>query len=279
MDLDREVFPPAERAAHAREVDPHLLRLERETRRHLVAVDVRPLRRDVDVDAALAVRNGEPGLGPEERLILLADLVDARDRHVAGRIRVAAADDERADDVRPRILAEAVARGRIGRMQRLRLGRALGIDDRLERLVLDSNGLGRTARLLRLLRRHDRDRLAEVAHAPVGQHRLVREIEPVRLLAGDVVLRQHRVHARHPRRLGRVDREHARVRVRAPDRVPPQHPRRLEVARVRELALDLRHAVVPARGRSRDAALEPAHRAGGSAHFAAAKWTASRIFW
>ena len=241
-------------------MDPHLLGLEIEARRDLVAVDVRPLRRDVDVDAALPVRDRETGLGTEERLVLLAELVEARDRHVPGGVRVAAADDERADDVRPRVLAEAVPRGRLARVQRLRLGRALGVDDRVERLVLDLDRLRRTARLLGLLRGHDRDRLPEVAHALGREHRLVREVEAVRLLTGDVVLREHRVHARHPPGLARVDREHAGVRVRAPHRVPPEHPGRLEVARVLELALDLRHPVVTPRGRRRHAALEPAHR-------------------
>ena len=62
VDLHREVLAAAERAAHAGEVDPHLLRLEPEAGRDLVAVDVQPLRGDVDVDAALAVRDREPRL-------------------------------------------------------------------------------------------------------------------------------------------------------------------------------------------------------------------------
>ena len=73
VDLHREVLAPAERAADTCEVDPHLLGLEPEAGRHLVAVDVEPLGRDVDVDAALAVRDGEARLGAEERLILDAD--------------------------------------------------------------------------------------------------------------------------------------------------------------------------------------------------------------
>ena len=80
VDLHGEVLAPAERAADAREVDPHLLRLERETGCDLVAIDVQPLRRDVDVDAALAVRDRDPRLRPEERLILLPDVVHARRR-------------------------------------------------------------------------------------------------------------------------------------------------------------------------------------------------------
>ena len=79
VDLHREVLAAAERAADAGEVDPHHLGRQPEARRDLVAVDVQPLRRDVDVDAALAVRDGEPRLRAEERLILDADVVDARD--------------------------------------------------------------------------------------------------------------------------------------------------------------------------------------------------------
>ena len=80
MDLHRQVLAAAERAADAGEVDAHLLGLEVETRRHLVAVDMEPLRRDVEVDAAFAVGDGEPRLGAEERLVLDPDLVDARAR-------------------------------------------------------------------------------------------------------------------------------------------------------------------------------------------------------
>ena len=207
MHLHREVLAPAERAADSREVHAHLLRLEREARRNLVAVDVRPLRRDVDVDAALAVRDREPGLRPEEGLVLLADLVHARDRHVRRRVEVAPLDDERADDVRPRVLAEAVPRGRLARVQRLGLGRTLRVGDRLERLVLDPHRLGSAACLLRLLGGDDRDRLAEVAHAVGGEHGLVGEVEPVRLPARDVLVREHRVDAGHARSLGRVDRD------------------------------------------------------------------------
>ena len=83
MDLHREVLAAAERAADAGEVDPHLLGREAEARRDLVAVDVQPLRGDVDVDAALAVRDREPRLRAEERLVLDPDLVDALDRDVA----------------------------------------------------------------------------------------------------------------------------------------------------------------------------------------------------
>ena len=48
----------------------------------LVAVDVQPLRGDVEVDAALAVRDREARLGAEEGLVLHADLVLAGDDDV-----------------------------------------------------------------------------------------------------------------------------------------------------------------------------------------------------
>ena len=130
--LHREVLAPAERAADTGEMDAHLLGLQPETRRDLVAVDVQPLRRDVDVDAAFAVGHRKSRLGPEERLILDADLVDARDGDVACGVGIAVADDERAHDVRPRIVAIAVAHRRTVGMERLLLGRAFGIGDRLE---------------------------------------------------------------------------------------------------------------------------------------------------
>src|SRR5947208_756862 len=80
---------PAEGAAHAGQVDPHLLGREAEAGRDLVAVDVQPLRRDVDVDATLAVGHGEPGFRPEEGLVLDPEFVHARDGHVTLSVGVA----------------------------------------------------------------------------------------------------------------------------------------------------------------------------------------------
>ena len=111
------------------------------------------------------------------------------------------ADDEVADDVRALVLAVAVRHRRPVGMERRLLGRALHVDDRLEQLVLDPHGGGGAARLLRLLGRDERDRLAVVADALGGEHRLVGELEPVGLLAGDVAVREHGVDARHPHRL------------------------------------------------------------------------------
>ena len=257
VDLHREVLAASERAADAGEVDPHLLGLEAEAWSDLVAVDVQPLRGDVDVDAALAVRDRETRLGPEERLVLDPDLVLALDRDVRRRVGIAVPDDEVAHDVRARIGAVAVSHRRAVRVERLPLGGAARIDDRLERLVLDADLLGRPARLLRVLRRDQRDRLPEVADAVDRQYGLVGELEPVQLLAGNIVVREHGVDTGHRQGLGDVDRDDAGMGVRAPDRVPPEHPGRPQVAGIGEPARGLRHTV-GARDDLADAAdLEP----------------------
>ncbi len=250
VDLHGQVLTPTERAAHSSEVDAHLLGREVEAGRDLVAIDVQPLRRDVDVDPALAVRDRDARLGPEEGLILLPDLVEAGDGDVAGELGIAASDDHRTHHVRPRVVAVAVARRRPVGVQRLHLGRALGVDHRLERLVLDANGCRRAARLLRLLGRDDRDGLAEVANPVARENGLIRELEPVGLLPRHVLVREHGVDSR--KRAGRrdVDLEDARVRVWAPHGLAPEHPRGLQVAGVRELAGDLRNGVGAARAAS-----------------------------
>src|SRR4030095_8340670 len=132
VDLHGQVLAAAERAADAGEMNTDLLLTQTEARGNLVAVDVQPLRRDVDVDAALAVRNGQPRFGPQECLILNPELVIALDGDVARRIRVAALDPHVADAVRPGVVAKAVADGPLLRMDRLLVRRALHVHDRLE---------------------------------------------------------------------------------------------------------------------------------------------------
>ena len=285
VDLNREVFAAAERAPDAGQVHPHLLVREAEARGDLVAVDVEPLGRDVDVDTPLAVGNRDAGLGPEEGLILAAELVDALDRDVALDLGVAVPDHDRADDVRPRVVAVAMAGRRPVGMERLLLGRTLGIDDELERLVLDDDRLGGAARLLRMLGGDEGHRLAVVANAVDGEHRLVGELEAVGLAAGNVLVREDGMDARHRHGLGDVDRDDAGVGVRAAERVPPQHSRGIEIARVRELSLHLGRPVGPADGLADVAELEPGRRLGGGRrqactvlHGCAAARTASKIF-
>ena len=98
------------------------------------------------------------------------------------RVGIAVHDPHRAHDVRARVVQVVVARVRLAvRVQRLRLGRALRIDDRRQRLVVDDDQLRGAPCLLRMLGGDDRNRLAEVAHAVDREHRLILELEPVRL--------------------------------------------------------------------------------------------------
>ena len=129
--------------------------------------------------------------------------------------------------------------------------------------------------LFGMLRSDERDRLAVIEDTIDGEHRLILELEAVELLARDVVVREDRVNARHRERGRDVDLDDPRVRVRAPQRVAPEHPRHDQVARVCELTLDLRRRVDP-----RDELTDLAHleRANGLRHVPAAMRTASKIF-
>ena len=147
-------------------------------------VDVQPLRRDVDVDAALAVRDGEGQLGPEERLVLDPELVRAGDDDLAARLGIAVTDHDVADDVRARVVAVAVPHRRPVGVEQLLLERALHVDDGLERLVLDDDRAECLPCLLRVLGADDRHGLADVAHAVDREHGLVGELEPVDLPPG-----------------------------------------------------------------------------------------------
>ena len=246
-----------------------------EAGRHLVAVDVQPLRRDVDVDAALAVGHGQARLRAEEGLILDADLVLAAHDDLARDVGVAVPDDDAAHDVRALVVAVAVAHRRAVGVQRRHLERARHVVDRRQRLVLDRDRAHGVARLLQRLRGDDRDGLAVVAHAVDREHGLVGELEAVRLGARDVVVREHGVHAGQLERRGDVDRDDARVRVRAAQRRAVQHPGDVEVARVGELAGDLRNAV-GALDRLADAAAHELRRAHARSSAAASR-TASRM--
>ena len=195
MDLHRDVLAAAERAADAGEREAHLVLGQVERRRDLVAVDVQPLGRDEEVDAAVLGGHREPGLRAEEGLVLHPDLVLAA-HHDVGLARLLAVGDV---DV-----AQKVAGG----VQRWGVGsrRVLGVGERLELLVVDLDPLGGAARGLRVVGGDDRHRLALVADLAERQHRLVVVLEPVRLAAGDVLVGQDRVDARDRERGAELDR-------------------------------------------------------------------------
>ena len=163
-------------------------------------------------------------------------------------------------------------------MERLLLGRALHVGDRLEHLVLDPDCGSRTARLLRLLGGDERDRLAVVADAVRGEHRLVCELEAVRLLARHVGVREHGVHTGHPQGGGDVELDDLRVRMRAANGDAPEHPGRVQVARVGEFAGHLRCRIVPCAAVADTRTPELGLLLLRGRHARAARRTASKIF-
>ena len=180
-----------------------------------------PLRGDVDIYTALAVGDDEPRLGTEECLVLNADLVDALDRHVTLRLRIAVPDHHVTDDVRSWIVAVSVPHRGAPRVQRLRLGRTLHLGDGGKLLIDDADRGGGSARLLWMLGRDEGDSLAEVADTFGRKHGLVGELEPVGLLPRNVIMGQHRMDTRHGQRRRDVDLDDARMRVWAAKRVAP----------------------------------------------------------
>ena len=271
MDLHREVLAAAERAADAAEHELHALRRERQALGELVAVDVQPLGRDVQDDAALAVGHREARLRPEEGLVLHPDLVAPADDDVGGRVGLAVLDHDR-----PQQVAALVQRGRARRHRRL------GVGHGLEHLVRDGDRVRGAARGLGVVGGDDRDRLALEADVRVREHGLVGVLEPVRLAAGHVGVGEDGVDAGHGGRGGGVERGDAGARVRAAQRRAPEHPVGAEVGRVGELAAHLRHAVGAQRAVADPAAAADVgrERRGDDAHRSrsAASWTASMIF-
>ena len=213
VDLHGEVLARAEGAADAGERDPHLLLGQAEARRDLLPVDVQPLRRDVEVDAAVGGRDGEPGLRPERRLVLHRRLVVALDPDVGlDRVGVPADDVHVAEDVAEVVHAR---RSRGGAPAPCRRRRASGS-------YSTTTSAAAARACSRRLGGDERDRLADVADDVVREHGLVAELEPERLPAGDVGGGEDGGDAGAPRRGRDVDRADPRGRVRGCGRVTPQ---------------------------------------------------------
>ena len=163
VDLHGQVLARAERAADAGQHQPHLVFRQAQADRDLRLVHVQPLGGHVQLDPAVLGRHREAGLGPEERLVLHADLVAARD-HDAGRgLRVSPPDPH---------VPDQVAAG----VHRLRAGpqRGFGVGDRGQHLVIDRDRGGRAAGCFRVIGRDDHQRFALVADladrpAPAGR--------------------------------------------------------------------------------------------------------------
>ena len=186
--------------------------------------------RHEQLDPAVLARHGQPRLRAEEGLVLHAHLVRALDDHVAGGLRVAVAQPDVPEHVAVRV-------------DRRRRDRRLGVHQRREHLVLDLDRGAGAGGELRVVGRDRGDRLAVEPHDAVGEHRLVVALQTVRAGAPHVVLRHDGVHAGHGERAGDVDPQDARVRVRAAQRLAPDHAVHVQVGGERELAPDLRRRV------------------------------------
>ncbi len=175
LHLHAEVLPGAEGPADAGEVDAHLVDRERQAGGDLDLVDMDPLGGDVEVDAAIGRRDGEPGLGAHEGLVLHPRLVGALDHDGAARLRVTPEDA---------LGEEPVAE----RMDRVGLKRRLRVNERLADFVGDDDGLRCPARRLGMVGGNSGDRLAVVADDVGGEDRLVGLVEPVGLAARHVLV-------------------------------------------------------------------------------------------
>ena len=271
MRLHRQVLARAKRAADACHGQADLLRRQPEAVRELIPVDVQPLRGDVEIHAALAIRDRKARFGAERRLVLHADLVLAVHDHVRARVLVASADPDPPRDVAVGMKSRCVIREGL-----------LGVGQRFQDLVLDMHRLRRAPSMLRMVGRHQCDRFAPVTHHVHRQHRLVGDLEPVHLASGHVLMCEHRLHAGHRTRLARIDGNDASVRMRAAHRGAPQHACDLQVGRIRKIATRL-EAGVGALDRFADAAAhlhgrrKPRLRGHFEAIRSAARCTASRI--
>ena len=135
----------------------------------------------------------------------------------------------------------ALARLVVADQRRVRVERFAGVDDRGQRLVLDVDQLERVVRRVLVRRDHERDFLAlesdlvtcEHGLGVVGDRRHPGEPERLEVLGGDDC-RDVGV-GEGPRG---VDRENARVRVRASQQCSVDHPRQPDVVEVVALAAD-----------------------------------------
>ena len=115
-------------------------------------------------------------------------------------------------------------------------------------LVADLDRLDRRVGRGFRLRRHGRDRLAEVAHLVVGEQRLVgRDAEALEMAVDvlrDVRVRDDRAHALHRLGLARVERADRRVVVRRAERLHPERLADADVVDELGAARDVPEAVV-----------------------------------
>ena len=138
----------------------------------------------------------------------------------------------------------AVDEGRVGRQRRFNREHAG------QRLVVDDDAIEGRLGLFLGFRGDQRDRIAHAAHLALREHPLIENGDAVQVGPGDVLVREHRVDTRHGQRGARVDPLDQRMRMRAPQNFPVEHPRHRHVAGVLELARGLLPGIQAGRRRA-----------------------------
>ena len=118
-----------------------------------------------------------------------------------------------------------------------------GIGNGRQQLISNVDGLRRDASGFGRVGGHDRDRLADVTHAPAREHRLVEFHESEALASGQLGGRDHSFDPGQTLRGRNVDAGDPCVRMGTAQRRAEEHSLAIEVASVAELAFHLRHGV------------------------------------
>lgn len=179
----------------------HPLRLQAVAGGGRVAVPVGVRRRQIQLHTTVGARYREARFGADGGRVLAADPVEALHDDLAGRLRVAVAQRDVPDQVAVRV-------------QRFGLEGLLGVGHRLEYFVLDDDGRRRHARGVRVVGGDGGDGLPVVAYDLGGEHRAVGSAAAVQLDSRHVLVRHDGPYAGHLTRVGGVDGDDARVRVR-----------------------------------------------------------------
>lgn len=188
-------------AGDSRDDHLHPLRFQAVTGGGRVAIPVGVRRRQVQLHTAVGTRYREARLRADGGGVLAADPVEALDDDLAGRVRVAVAQ---------RDVPDQVAVG----VQRFCLEGLLGVGHRVEYFVLDDDRRGGHARGVGVVGGDGGDGLPVVAYDLGGEHRAVGPAPAVQFGARHVLVRDDGPYAGHVPRVGGVDGEDARVRVR-----------------------------------------------------------------
>ena len=257
MDVQVDVLPGSEGATDASRMSPHLFRSKTQAGHHLLVIDVHVLARGIQIDTALAVRDGETCLSPQRRLILHPNLVLTFDHDGPTPVLVPPPDAEPAKH-----LVTAVG--------------LFGVGHSVESLVAHLDRGRRPPGSVRVLGGHNRHWLTPEPGFFAGQDRLVGMLQPEGAPPRYVVGGEAGVHAADGEGWCQVDRDDAGPGVRATDCGRPEHPLGAQVLGVVELASELGHTVGAQWGLAHPTFRDPDPRRRPGGHVSAPISTVSR---